>query len=58
MKKNTEFNKRIIIGVVFVLLLAGRLTASSEVPPLKGRVNDYAGIMESEDEKEAERYLA
>ncbi len=54
MKKITQFT-------VFLALLLGFAAISAfglDVPPLKGRINDNAGVLSSSQSGELENYLA
>lgn len=51
--KNKKF---IIFALVFAVLSA--FTFAVEVPPLQGRINDYAGVLNSSTESELNGYLS
>jgi len=60
MKKNKNaLVKRAIarVGFVWVVLLAAQILWSMNVPALKGRVNDYAGVLNSTQKEQLETLL-
>ena len=54
MRKNTVF-----MGFLTIMLLSSALGVYAlEVPPLKGRINDRAGVLSSSESRDLENYLA
>jgi uncharacterized protein len=54
MRKNTVF-----MGFLTIMLLTSALGVYAlEVPPLKGRINDRAGVLSSSESRDLENYLA
>jgi uncharacterized protein len=47
-----------ILSLAYVLLVHVSLALALDVPPLRGRVNDYAGVMSSEQARSLESRLA
>lgn len=52
-----RLHRPLLAGIVLVLLVTS-LAASLDVPPLRGRVNDYAGVMSQEQVRSLETRLA
>jgi uncharacterized protein len=50
--------RRPIFASIVVLFLAASLVAALEIPPLRGRVNDYAGVMSQDQVRSLESQLA
>ena len=52
------FLHRGVLFSLFIFLLQASLTYALDVPPLRGRVNDYAGVMKPEQIQSIESQLA
>lgn len=52
-----RFCRPFLAGFIFLLLAPG-LASALDVPPLRGRVNDYAGVMSQEQTRSLETRLA
>jgi uncharacterized protein len=52
-----KFHCARLLGIVFILLAAA-VAAALDVPPLRGRVNDYAGAMSQDQARSLESQLA
>jgi uncharacterized protein len=52
-----QLRLRFFAGIIFVFLAAA-LASALDVPPLRGRVNDYAGVMSQDQARSLESQLA
>ena len=50
--------KKRFIAALFSSFLISSLIFAANVPPIQGRVSDYAKIIRDSDEREIEEYLA
>ena len=53
-----QLGRPILAGIVFFFLVSGLASALIDVPPLRGRVNDYAGVLSQDQARTMESQLA